>query len=190
VPQTLLTVPALLAVLAMPLACADELPYVRYEPTPPEVVDAMLELARVGDRDIVYDLGSGDGRIVIAAARKGARAVGIEHDPGLVERARRDAKAAGLGERTRFVQQDLFHADIRSATVVMLYLLPEVNLALRPKLLRDLAPGTRVVSHSHDMGDWLPEQTREVTARDGKVHRIHLWTLPARKDQPPVAGGA
>jgi SAM-dependent methyltransferase len=189
VPQ-ILTVSAMLAVLAMPLACADGLPHVRYEPTPPEVVDAMLELGRVGDRDTVYDLGSGDGRIVIAAARKGARAVGIEHDPGLVERARRDAQAAGVGEQARFLQQDLFDADIRAATVVMLYLLPEVNLALRPKLLRDLAPGARVVSHSHDMGDWLPEQTREVTARDGKVHRIHLWTLPARKDQRPVAGGA
>jgi SAM-dependent methyltransferase len=179
--------PVTLALLAVPFAACQELPKPRYEPTPPAIVDAMLELASVGDHDTLYDLGSGDGRIVIAAARRGARAVGVEIDRELVDRARRNAEAAGVAARTRFVQQDLFETDIRAATVVTLYLLPEVNLALRPKLLRDLQPGARIVSHSHDMGDWPPETTRELTDEEGTQHRIHLWTLPPRKDQPAVA---
>jgi protein-L-isoaspartate O-methyltransferase len=176
-------------VAVLPAAChapaSSELPHVRFEPTPPEIVAAMLDLARVTPDDIVYDLGSGDGRIVIAAARRGARAVGIEIDPALVEQARTAAAAAGLGDRARFERQDLFEANIERATVVTLYLLPEVNVALRPKLLRDLAPGTRIVSHSHDMDDWAPEKTLVIADGEGKRHVIHLWTVPPRKDQRP-----
>lgn len=185
-----LTATVAVLVAAMPLACADELPRVRYEPTPPEIVDVMLELARVGRGDRLYDLGSGDGRIVIAAAKRGAQAIGVEIDRELVEQARRNARAARVADRARFLQQDLFAADFRDATVVTLYLLPEVNLALRPRLLAELAPGTRIVSHSHDMGDWLPEATREVPDESGRLHRVHLWTVPPRSDQPVPAGGA
>lgn len=174
----------------MPLACADELPHVRYEPTAPAIVSVMLELAEVGPGDTLYDLGSGDGRIVIGAAKRGAQAIGVEIDPELVERARRDAREAGVSDRTRFVQQDLFAADFRDATVVTLYLLPEVNLALRPRLLAELEPGTRIVSHSHDMGDWPPDATREVADENGRLHRVHLWTVPPRGRQPAGAGGA
>jgi SAM-dependent methyltransferase len=165
---------------AAPLACDDELPHARYEPTPPEIVDVMLELARVAPGDTVYDLGSGDGRIVIAAAKRGARAVGVEIDGELVERARRAAREAGVARRATFRRQDLFAADFRDATVVTLYLLPEVNLALRPRLLGELAPGTRIVSHSHDMADWTPHESREVADETGRVHRVHLWIVPRR----------
>jgi SAM-dependent methyltransferase len=168
---------AMLAAVA-PLACEDELPHVRYEPTPPEIVDVMLELAGVGRDDTLYDLGSGDGRIVIAAAKRGARAVGIEIDGELVERARRNASEAGVEQRAKFLRQDLFAADFRNATVVTLYLLPEVNLALRPRLLAQLGAGTRIVSHSHDMGDWTPTASREVADETGRLHRIYLWVVP------------
>ncbi len=163
---------------AAPLGCEDELPHVRYEPTPPEIVRVMLELAEVGPGDTLYDLGSGDGRIVIEAAKRGARAVGIEIDGELVERARRMAREAGVAPRATFRRQDLFAADFRDATVVTLYLLPEVNLALRPRLLAELAPGTRIVSHSHDMADWTPNESREVADETGRVHRVYLWIVP------------
>jgi SAM-dependent methyltransferase len=171
---------SLLFLTFAPLACTTEPPYPRYEPTPPETVAAMLKLAKVAEGDVVYDLGSGDGRIVIAAVRDfGAdRAVGVELDEKLVTRAQTNALEANVHDKASFVRQDLFDADIRQATVVTLYLLPEVNLLLRPKLLRDLKPGTRVVSHSHDMGDWAPEQTLEIENAQGEVHRIHLWTIP------------
>jgi predicted RNA methylase len=152
-------------------------PDVIYVPTPDAVVDAMLSAAQVKATDIVYDLGSGDGRIVITAAKKyGARGVGIELDPGLVQKARENAAAAGVSGRVRFVTQDLFTADIRSATVVTLYLLQSLNERLRPKLVRELKPGTRVVSHIFSMGpEWPPDRTLEV---DGS--RIFLWTIPTR----------
>lgn len=173
----------LLFVLA-PLACGRE-PHVRFEPTPDEIVDVMLRLAEVNDNDRVYDLGSGDGRIVIAAARQyGAHGVGFEIDAGLIKRAQRNARAAGVEDKVRFIQQDLFEADIRRATVVTLYLLPEVNVKLRPKLLRELAPGTRIVSHNHDMGEWPPEQTQRVRDFVGRYHRVHLWIVPSRTDLP------
>jgi SAM-dependent methyltransferase len=175
--RSLIAAAAMLAVAA-PSACDDGLPHVRYEPSPPEIVDAMLDLAKVGPDDTVYDLGSGDGRIVIAAAKRGARAIGVEIDGELVERARRNAREAGVARRATFRRQDLFAADIRDATVVMLYLLPEVNIALRPRLLGDLAPGTRVVSHSHDMADWTPRESREVADETGRVHRVYLWIVP------------
>jgi ribosomal protein L11 methylase PrmA len=148
---------------------------VRYEPTPLAVVRAMLQLARVGAHDVVYDLGCGDGRIVIEAAKRGARGVGVDIDPQRIAEAHANARHAEVVDRVHFVQQDLFDADLREATVVMLYLSPAVNLRLRPKLQRDLQPGTRLVSHSHDMGDWQPEQTVHV---DG--HTLYYWVIGAR----------
>lgn len=140
----------------------------------------MLDMAAVGSSDVVFDLGSGDGRIVIAAAKRGARGVGVEIDPKLVEGARRRAEKEDVADRTRFIQQNLFQADLAEATVVTLFLWPEVNLRLRPKLLNELRPGTRVVSHFHDMGDWLPEETERI----GSYRTIYRWTIPAN------AGGA
>ena len=145
-----------------------------YVESPPHIVDAMLELAGVSGSDTVYDLGCGDGRIVISAAQKyGARGVGVDINPARIEEARANARSAGVTHRVNFEVKDLFDADIRGATVVALYLLPEANLRLRPRLLRELKPGTRVVTHSFDMGDWKPEKERLV---DG-VH-VYLWTVP------------
>ncbi len=150
-------------------------PDVRYEPSSPEVVKGMLGLAGVTERDVVYDLGCGDGRIVISAAKDfGARGVGIDIDPELVQTATVNAREAGVLERIVFKNEDLFEADIGEATVVTLYLWPWVNLKLRPKLLKDLKPGTRVVSHSHTMGDWAPEKEINVGG-----HRIYLWIIPS-----------
>ena len=148
---------------------------VPYEPTPPEVVERVLELAGTGPRDVVYDLGSGDGRFVISAVRDfdARRAVGIEIQPHLVERARANARAAGVSDRVRFIRGDLFEADFSAATVVTLYLWPQVNMDLRPLLLEQLAPGTRVVSYSHDMDEWRPDAT--VSAGQP----IYLWIIPA-----------
>jgi len=149
---------------------------VPYEPSSEEVVRTMLEIAQVGRDDLVYDLGCGDGRIVIAAAQKtGARGVGVDLDPERIKESLVNARKAKVTDRVEFFQQDLFQADIGKATVVMLYLWPEVNLKLRPKLLRELKPGTRVVSHSHDMGSWEPDQS--ITAAGG--HRVYFWVIPA-----------
>jgi SAM-dependent methyltransferase len=146
-----------------------------YVPTPQPVVDAMLELAQVKPGDVVYDLGSGDGRIVIAAAKKyGASGVGIEIDPVLVKKARENAVAAGVSARVRFVTQNLFTADVSRASVVTLYLLQSINERLRPKLVRELKPGTRIVSHVFNMGpEWPPEKTITV-----ERSRIFLWSIP------------
>jgi SAM-dependent methyltransferase len=142
--------------------------------TPPEVVTAMLTLAQVGSRDVVYDLGCGDGRIVIAAARRfGARGVGIDIDPQRVADANQAAKDAGVVGRVRFRQADLFEADIAEATVITLYLLPDINMDLREKLRRELAPGARIVSHAFAMGDWKPDKI--VKIRDST---LYLWTIP------------
>ena len=147
---------------------------VPYVPTPQRVVDRMLELAEVSEDDVVYDLGSGDGRIVITAARDyGARGVGIEIDSALVREARANADSAGVADRVEFRQGDLFEADLSEATAVTLYLLPSVNLKLRPKLLRELAPGTPIVSHDFDMDDWEPEQT----VQEGSS-TIYFWRVP------------
>lgn len=142
--------------------------------TPEKTVQAMLELAHVSETDTVYDLGSGDGRIPITAAKTfGARGVGIEIKPDLVQRARKRAKLSGVSDRVEFRRQDLFEADFSDATVVTMYLFPEVNLKLRPKLFEQLDPGTRVVSHSFDMNGWEPDSTENV---DGDV--LYLWTIP------------
>jgi ubiquinone/menaquinone biosynthesis C-methylase UbiE len=151
---------------------------VPYVPTRAQVVEEMLRMAAVKPGDVVYDLGCGDGRIVIMAVEKfGARGVGIDIDPKRIEEARANASRAGVADRAEFRLGNLFDADIRAATVVTLYLLPEVNLRLKPKLLRDLAPGTRVVSHDFSMGDdWPPERTLRLQG-----DTIFLWTVPARQ---------
>ena len=155
-------------------------PDVRYEPTAPDVVQAMLRLAAVRAGDVVYDLGCGDGRIVIAAAREhGARGVCVDIDPRRIAESQDNARGAGVADRIRFVNEDLLTTAVGDATVVMLFLSPELNLAVRGKLLRELRPGTRVVSHWHDMGDWKPRET--VTMRsNGRERSIYLWIIPQR----------
>jgi precorrin-6B methylase 2 len=151
-------------------------PDVPYVPTIEEVVAEMMRLGEVDKNDIVYDLGSGDGRIPITAAKKhGARGFGVDIDPQRVREARENAKKAGVDDKVKFEQGDLFETDISQATVVTLYLLPSVNLKLRPKLLAELKPGTKVVSHNYDMGDWKPEQTVTVGS-----HTVYVWTIPER----------
>src|SRR6266545_1534477 len=153
-----------------------EVPDVR---TPPGVVVEILRLARVGPADVVYDLGSGDGRIVIAAARDfGARGVGIELDPDLVAESIRNARRARVADRARFLQQDIFEAEISEATVVTLYLSPEANLRLRPKLLA-LTPGSRVVSHDFPIGHWKPERVVSFQGPE-RSHVLSLWIVPPR----------
>lgn len=137
------------------------------------VITRMLEMAEVGPGDVVYDLGSGDGRIVIAAARYGAQGVGIEIDPYRVYQARLNAEQAGVADRVTFREQDLFKADFSDATVVSLYLLPGVNQKLRPMLFDQLEPGTRVVSHNFGLGNWPPDSTEQVGPST-----VHLWTIP------------
>ena len=152
-------------------------PFAPYLPTPREVVDAMLKLADVKANDVVYDLGSGDGRIVIAAAEQyAAHSVGIDLDPKLVEAAAANARQSKVEKLVEFRQQDLFKADISKATVVTLYLLPEVTRELRQKLLRELKPGTRIVSHSFDLGDWKPDKQEIIRGR-----AIYLWTVPEHR---------
>ena len=147
-------------------------------PTPPEVIAVMLDAAKVGPKDLVYDLGCGEGEILIAAAKRGARGVGIDLDPERIKNAKINAEKAGVADRITFIEQDLFKTDIKPATVVTLYLLPELNQRLMPTLMRDLKPGTPVVSHDFDMGDWKPEQSHEVQVR--RTHRVYLWRIPAR----------
>jgi len=153
-------------------------PDVIYVPTPPEVVTAMLKVAKVGKDDIVYDLGSGDGRIVIAAVKEfgAARGTGIDINPVRISEANENAQKAGVTDRVRFLNQDLFETNLSEATVVTLYLLPSLNLKLLPKLMAELKPGSRIVSHSFDMGDWKPEQTLDVGGRT-----VYFWTIPPRK---------
>lgn len=152
-------------------------PDVIYVPTPQPVVDAMLEMAGVGPDDVLYDLGSGDGRIPVTAAQRfGIRAVGIDINPVRISEANANAEEAGVTDKVTFIEGDLFDAYISDATVVTLYLLQSLNVRLRPKLLSELQPGTRIVSHSFDMAnEWEPEETREV---EGSM--IYLWTVPER----------
>jgi SAM-dependent methyltransferase len=160
---------------AQPGAGALDVPFVA---TPWPAVHAMLKLANTGPKDLVVDLGSGDGRIVIAAARDyGARGRGIELDPQRLEESIRNAAAAGVGHRVDFRNENLFHARIGDATVVTLYLLPRVNLELRPRLLKELGPGARVVSHKFDMGDWKPDLRAKVR---GETSEVFLWVIPAQ----------
>ena len=179
-PRTCALSLAIVAVLAMPALAQTPAPLrspdVIFVPTPQEVVDAMLKLAKVTTNDVVYDLGSGDGRIPITAARTyGARGVGIDIDPQRIKEATENLKAAGVGDRVRFLNQDLFTTNISEATVVTLYLLPSLNLKLIPKLNAELKPGTRIVSHAFDMGDAKPLQTENVNGRT-----IYFWTVPIK----------
>jgi precorrin-6B methylase 2 len=162
-------------------------PDVIYVPTPPEVVDAMLKVANVRQGDVLYDLGSGDGRIPIMAVQKYnvARATGIEINPERIMEAQENLKAAGVGDRVRFRNEDLFEANFSDATVVTLYLLPALNVKLLPKLLKDLKPGTRVVSHAFAMGDWKPEKTLDIGGRG-----VYFWTIPARGTAAYAAASA
>lgn len=154
-------------------------PDVIYYPTPSETVAEMLRLANIQKGDVMYDLGSGDGRIPIMAAQQyGIRAVGIEINPKMIWVAEERARGAGVADRVRFINADLFRADISQATVVTLYLSQTLNLRLRPKLLRELRPGTRIISHDFDMGDWKPEQTVKVPWHD-LYRTVYLWTVPA-----------
>ena len=175
---------ALLLAFSSVALALEEVPFVT---TPDNVTRAMLDLARVSRDDYVIDLGSGDGRIVIEAAKRyGARGLGVEIVPELVQQSRESAKSAGVDRQVEFREQDLFQTDLGKATVVTMYLLPDVNLQLRPRLL-DLKPGTRVVSHDWDMGDWTPDKTVTLDVPDKKVgiekkSRVHLWIVPARID--------
>lgn len=156
-------------------------PDVPYEPSAPHIVKAMLDLARVGAGDVVFDLGCGDGRVVITAVKeRGARGVCVDIDPQRIAEARENARQAGVADRVEFLNQDLFETDISKATAVMLFLWPEINLKLRPKLLRDLKPGTRVVSHFHNMGDWKAEQAVRLSVSGRSDRNVYLWTIPKR----------
>jgi SAM-dependent methyltransferase len=158
------------------------IPDVAFVGTPTALVTGMLDLSRVGQGDVVFDLGSGDGRIVIAAARRGARGVGIELDPSLVAESRIRADSAGVRGRVEFRQADIFETDLRGATVVTLYLGRGLNERLRPMLLRALRPGSRVVSQAFDMGDWGPDSVVTVRAREFAATPVYLWVIPARVD--------
>jgi SAM-dependent methyltransferase len=148
-------------------------------PSPPEVVAAMLDAAKVGSTDLVYDLGCGEGEILIAAAKRGARGVGVDLDPERIRNAKVNATKAGVADRLTFIEQDLFKTDVSKASVVTLYLLPELNERLKPKLLQELRPGTPIVSHDFGMGDWMPEQSIDVSLT--RTHRVFLWRVPARR---------
>ena len=149
---------------------------VPFVPTPQEVVDKMIELGGVKKGDTVYDLGSGDGRIVITAAKKGARAMGFEIDGDLLKESRENIQKAGVENLAEIRQQDILTVDLSPASVVTMYLLPDVNLKLRPNVLSQMKPGSRVVSHAFDMGDWKPDKTERVNGRT-----IYLWIVPAKK---------
>jgi SAM-dependent methyltransferase len=169
------------AAKATATASASRAPDVQYEPSPRSVVGTMLELGHVAASDVVYDLGCGDGRIVIAAVKeRGARGVCVDIDPERIRESRANAERAGVAERIRFLTQDLFETDLADASVVMLFLWPEVNLRLKPKLLAELRPGTRIVSHWHDMGDWKPDKRVDVVA-DEQERPIFVWVVPATK---------
>lgn len=185
-PRSIRAAAILTACLSLDVASAwaqgEEVPFIT---TPDTVTAAMLDMAKVGPKDYVIDLGSGDGRIVIVAAKQfGARGLGVEIVPDLVKQSVQNAARAGVADRAEFREQDLFNTDLSKATVVTLYLLPEVNLQLRPRILA-LKAGTRVVSHDWDMADWLPDRTIVLDVPDKKIglekkSRVHLWIVPAR----------
>ena len=185
---------AVAALLLAPAFAAEEVPYVQ---TPQPVVDAMLKLAGVNGRDFLIDLGSGDGRVVVSAASRGARALGVDLDRHLLGVASEAAKREGVADRATFREQNLFETDLAGATVITTYLLPDMNLKLRPKILA-LKPGTRVVAHDYHMGDWLPDQRETLEVPEKKVglegvSYVYLWHVPAQvagrwRTEIPVAG--
>ena len=165
---------AALAALSLPPARALE-PRVPYVPTPQDVVERMLEIAKVGPHDYLIDLGSGDGRIVVTAARKyGTRGFGVDLNPERIRESTENARRAGVSEKVAFYQRDLFETNLADATVITMYLLPQVNIELRPRLL-ELKPGTRLVSHDFDMGDWKAEKEVKMDH-----HTIYFWTVPPK----------
>ncbi|WP_256010432.1 class I SAM-dependent methyltransferase [Desertivirga xinjiangensis] len=170
------TLKNLLILLLMLSASGWAVAQVPYVPTPQPVVDAMLKAANVKSSDILYDLGCGDGRIVITAAKRyGVRGTGIDYDPERIKEANDNAKKENVTSKVNFVEADLFKTDFSKATVVTLYLLPDINMKLKPILLKQLKPGSRIVSHAFDMGDWKPEQTLDV---GGKT--VYVWTVPKK----------
>jgi cyclopropane fatty-acyl-phospholipid synthase-like methyltransferase len=174
----MLRTPALLIAV---LAIQAPVPRAPFVATPPDVVDRMLTLAKVGPRDVVYDLGSGDGRIVITAAQKfGARGVGIDIDPVRVVEAEQNAARAGVEKRVSFIIQDALKADVSDATVVTLYMLSAINVKLRPILQAQLKPGARIVSHSFAMGDWEPDYVDTFKDAAGTTRTLYLWTIGQR----------
>jgi cyclopropane fatty-acyl-phospholipid synthase-like methyltransferase len=182
-PPAIILLLALLSACAPPAARVDVPPERAFAglwvPSPPEVIAAMLQLAAVAPDDVVYDLGSGEGEIVIEAARRyGARAVGVELDHERVTNAAQHAAAAGVTDLVTFIERDLFEVDIGEATVVTLYLFPALMQRLLPKLLRELRPGTRIVAHDFRLPDWPPEKTVEVPV--DRIRRVYLWTVPRR----------
>jgi len=183
IPGVCLVLAILSATVAAQNAPPRREPDVPYVPTTEAAVTAMLKLADVKKSDVVYDLGCGDGRIVIAAAKNfGARGAGIDINPVRIGEAKENARKAGVENLVRFEENDLFEADIHEATVVTLFLLPNVNLKLRPKLLKDLKPGTRIVSNTFDMGDWKPEKQATVGEQATYLsHTLYLWTVPPRQ---------
>jgi trans-aconitate methyltransferase len=168
-----------------PLLAQDEERRVPYVPTPNEVVDEMLKAVNLKATDVVYDLGCGDGRIVITAAQKyGTKGVGVDIDPQRIKEAEENAKKANVGSKVSFVQKDLFAQDLSGASVVTLYLLPDFNMRLRPKLLKELKVGSRIVSHSFDMGDWQPDKTIKVDYRT-----VYLWTVTEKAKASMASSG-
>ncbi len=164
------------------LARAQEGKIVPYVPTPQEVVERMLELAQVKKGDVVYDLGSGDGRIVVTAAKKyGVKAIGFEIDPERIKESKENIAKAGVGQLVEIRQQDIRTVDLSAASVLTMYLLPEVNLMIRPNIWKQMKPGSRVVSHDFDMGDWNPLKTEHI--KDGSTweHTLYLWHVEAGK---------
>lgn len=154
---------------------------VPYVPTHQSIVDEMLTMAEVKSTDVLYDLGSGDGRIPITAAKRfGTRGVGVDLNPVRVKEANKNAEDAKVTDKVKFIQGDLFEQDFSEATVLALYLLPEVNMKLRPKIL-EMKPGTRVVSHNYDMGDWKPEKSKTIKTPDGETHYVYFWRVPEKK---------
>lgn len=171
--------------LAQQLAPQEEPLLAPFVVTPQEIVEEMLRMAEVRKDDVVYDLGSGDGRIVITAARRyGARGVGYEIDPDLVRRSRENARRDGVAHMVEFYAQDVMTVDLSLATVVTLYLFREANLLLRPRIQTQLRPGSRVVSHAFDMGDWRPDAIHQVRDATGKVRTLYLWRIGARRSKP------
>ncbi|GAB4338829.1 MAG: hypothetical protein OHK0047_29280 [Leptolyngbyaceae cyanobacterium] len=162
-------------------------PDIGYIPTPPHVVDALFTLAQITTDDVLYDLGCGDGRILITAAQRfGARGVGIDIDRDRVQESIHNAEAAGVAHLVQFYCQDLYTSDFQEATVVILYLLPHLNLKLRPQLFAQLQPGTRIISHDFDMGDWPPEKVLQIPIEADEIATLYAWTIPDHNDRSPT----
>jgi tRNA G37 N-methylase Trm5 len=173
---------AMMGVQAAALVSAQEGKIVPYVPTPQEVVDRMLELAQVKKGDVVYDLGSGDGRIVVTAAKKyGVKAIGFEIDPQRIKESHENIKKAGVENLVEIRQQDIRTVDLSAASVLTMYLLPEVNLMIRPAIWKQMKPGSRIVSHDFDMGDWKPLKTEHIKDGSSWDHTLYLWHVEAPK---------